>query len=149
MRTALPRYCLSALLSLPALSSAALGYSVKNGDAPIFRTEALEPPPLGSLEAGLAVRLLQEGPSGSLIETEGGLKGWMRNSDLLAMASARPGDHRWGDQQVKGGGEAAISPYTFIPRVEHVEPIALGRTFSGEILEAMDREQVEMRHDEN
>lgn len=149
MRTALPRYCLSALLALPALSSASLGYSVKTQDAPVFRTEALEPPPLGTLESGLSVRLIHRGPSGSLIETEGGLKGWMRNADLLAMAAARPGEHRLGAQKVVSGGEPAISPNTQHQNFGIEVSLEPDRTFSGEILEAMDREQVEMRHDEN
>jgi hypothetical protein len=148
MRTARLRLCLSVSLVFPALSLASLEYTVKH-DAEVYRTEALEPPPMASLSEGQAVRLIHQGPEGSLIETGTGLKGWIRNGDLLALAPATGGDHRLGDQQVMGGGELNVSPLTLKLRFNPDADVILDRGFAGEILETVDKEQVEMRHDEN
>lgn len=148
MRTALLRYCLSASLVFPALSLASLGYTVKR-DADLYRTEALQPPPLASLDAGQAVRMLHRGPAQSLIETAGGLKGWIRNEDLLAMAPAGTQEHRLADQKVTGAGEVNVSPWIEHGAVDANVDVNLDRAFAAEISEMLDKEQVEMRHDEN
>lgn len=151
MRTALLRYCLPVSLVFPALSLASLattGYSLKH-DAEIYRTEAMEPPPLASLTEGQSVRLIHKGQVGSLVETGSGLKGWIRNGDLLAMAPAAGGEHRIGDQQVVGGGDLNVSPWIQRPVIDAGAEVVLDRGFSAEILETLDKEQVEMRNDEN
>jgi hypothetical protein len=149
MRTAVIRYCLSATLAIPALSRAAFEYSVRIESSPLFRTEALEPPPLANLAAGQAVRLIHHGAAQSLVETAGGMKGWMRNADLLALAPAPGGEHRLGEQDVFGGGELAVSPDSWVLPGSRGELLAPDRSFTAEIAEALDKEQVEMRHDEN
>ncbi len=148
MRTALLRYCLPVTLVFPALSLATLGYTLKH-DADLYRTEALEPPPLASLEAGQAVRMLHPGAAQSLIETAGGMKGWVRNGDLLAMAPAGAQKHELPNQRVSGAGEVNVSPWVNNGAVDADMAVALDRAFSAEITEALDKEQVEMRHDEN
>lgn len=150
MRTALLRYCLPMSLVFPAFSFASLaslGYTIKH-DADLYRTEALEPPPLASLDAGQAVQLLHRGPAQSLVGTAGGLKGWMRNEDLLAVAPAGAQEHRLSDQKVTGD-ELNISPLILEGAVDTRVPVEFERTFRGEISEMLDKEQVEMRHDEN
>lgn len=147
MRTALLRYCLPMSLVFPALSLASLGYTIRH-DADLFRTEALEPPPLASLDAGQAVSMRQRGPAVSLVETADGLKGWVRNENLLAMLPVGPQEHRLSDQKVTGG-EVNVSPLVFEGAVDTRVPVEFERTFKGEITEMLDKEQVEMRHDEN
>ena len=152
MRTASLRYCLSAIAvsAFPALVHASLGYSVKIEGAEVYRTEKLEPPPITSLGQGQALKLIHQGPAGSMVETEGGVKGWMRNGDLLAMENAPGGDFKLGNQPITGGGDPNISPtILMMPSRWEPEVFGLDRSFGDEIVEPMDREQVEMRHDEN
>jgi len=148
MRTALLRYCLSVTLVFPALSLASPDYTIKH-DADLYGTEALQPPPLASLEAGQAVHMLHPGGAQSLIETAGGLKGWVRNQDLLAMAPAGAQKHELPNQKVTGAGEVNISPWVNNGAVDADVALAPDRAFSAEIIEVLDKEQIEMRHDEN
>lgn len=95
MRPATPRYryaTLTASLLFAALSaSAALEHRVKADDTPVFRTRLLEPPPLATLAEGDAVELIHQGRSESMVKTDGNVRGWMRNADLVAVkVSFRP-----------------------------------------------------------
>ncbi|MBW8889688.1 MAG: hypothetical protein JF616_18175 [Fibrobacteres bacterium] len=148
MRTALLRYCLPVTLVFPALSLASLGYALKH-DADLYRTETLEPPPLASLEAGQSVRMLHPGAAQSLVETVGGLKGWVRNGDLLALAPAGAQKHELPNQKVTGAGDVNVSPWVNNGAVDADMAVAPDRAFAAEIIETLDKEQVEMRHDEN
>jgi hypothetical protein len=134
-------------LVFPALSHASLGYTIRQ-DADLYRTEALEPPPLASLDAGQAVLMRQRGPAHSLVETADGVKGWIRNENLLAMVPVGPQEHRLSDQKVTGD-ELNISPLILDGAVDTRVTVEFERTFRGEISEMLDKEQVEMRHDEN
>ena len=128
---------------------ASLTYTVKTEGAEVFRTETLDPPPLASLGEGQVLRLIHQGVAGSLIETEGGVKGWMRNGDMLAVKNAPGGDFRIGDQKVTGGWDPNISGVVHHGPDFDPEMILLDRTFNDEIVEQKDREEVELRHDEN
>lgn len=149
MRTASYRYCLPAFLAFAIPASAALTYTVKPSAAELFRTEALEPPPLATLAQGDVLKLIHEGAASSLLETEGGIKGWMRNSDLLAMKSAEGQAFKLKEQVVNPYGRLNVSPDIWRKRFDNADMLPLERVFDGEIAEPMDREQVEMRHDEN
>jgi hypothetical protein len=151
MRTATLRYCLSGILisALPTLTLASLEYSAKTDEAGLFRSEMLDPPPLATLGKGESLKLLHRGADRSEVETTGGLKGWMRNQDLQAMESAPGLKVRLADQDVTAGGTAVISPLVLRMPSFAVEVISLDRSFVDEIAEAMDKEQVEMRHGDN
>lgn len=149
MRTASYRYCLPVFLAIAIPATAGLTYKVKTPEADLYRTEALDPPPLATLAEGEVLKLIHEGAASSLLETEGGIKGWMRNSDLLAMKSAEGQDFRLKEQVVNPDGRVNISPWLSTRRFDYLEMLPLDRAFEGEIVEPMDREQVEMRHDEN
>lgn len=149
MRTASYRYCLPVFLAFAIPATAGLTYKVKSHEADLFRTEALEPPPLATLAEGEVLKLIHEGAASSLLETEGGIKGWMRNSDLLAMKSTEGQDFRLKEQVVNPGGRVNVSPIIPGQRFDFSDMVPLDRAFEGEIAEPMDREQVEMRHDEN
>lgn len=151
MRTAALRICLSGLVfSAPTLTHAALEYSVKSDVAEIFRSQTLEPPPLATLEKGETLKLIHRGASRSQVETGGGIKGWIRNGDLQAMQSAPGQNMRLGDHKVFGGGEYNHSETVFLgPFHTTPEIISLHRSFSGEIAEAIDKEQLEMRNGDN
>jgi hypothetical protein len=150
MRTAALRYCLSGLfLSIPSLVSASLEYQVKTENAEVFRTPALAPPPLAALTQGETLKLIQRGPAASLVESEGGIRGWMRNDDVLAMESARGQKFGLGEQRVNGMEDWKGSFDIKLPKPAPAEVLPLDRTFNGEIIEAVDKEQVEMRNDDN
>jgi hypothetical protein len=150
MRTAALRYCLSGsiLFALPALVHASLEYSVKTESADLFRTQAMEPPPVTSLSQGEVLKLIRKGESGSLVETAGGIQAWIHNEDLLAMESAKGQKFGLGEQSVKGS-ELNISPDTWIPRFDPAEVVPLDRTFDGEIIQVLDKEAVEMKNGDN
>ena len=150
MRTAALGFCLSGFMvsALPSLTRAALQYSVKS-DADMFRTETLDPPPLANLPKGEALLLLHRGALQSQVETEGGLRGWMRNEDVLAMAPTDGQNHAIGSQQVTGSGDLNATPLVLLLPPQSAEVLPLDRSFTGEIPEAVDKEQLEMRHGEN
>lgn len=147
MRTALPRYCLASCLAFALPASAALTYKVKAASADMFRTEALEPPPVANLAEGEVLKMIHRGAASSLLETEGGIKGWMRNSDLLAMQAAKDRRHELENQEINP--DKVFSPLIPGKRFGIDAEIAPERDFDADILEPKDREEVEMRHDEN
>lgn len=137
--------------TLPLILAAGAGAAVEHRaklEAPLFRSQALEPPPLANLPEGEPVRLLHRGEAESLVKTAQGLRGWMRNSDLIEAALAEPGRHRIGGQEIKSGA-LALSPAILVLPPASPDPVALDRSFADEVVETMDREQLEMRHDEN
>ncbi|MDB5105186.1 MAG: hypothetical protein JWP91_2875 [Fibrobacteres bacterium] len=150
MRTAALRFCLSGLIlsALPVLTHAALEYSVKAEAAEVFRTEALEPPPLGTLAQGESLKLLRQGNEASLIRTPGGLKGWVRNEDLTAVKAAKGLKFGLDNVDIYGCGWNQTIDVWIAPNAQ-AELLSLNRSFAGEIVEARDREQVEMGNDEN
>jgi hypothetical protein len=153
MRTAAPGLCFSGMmigLMITAASPvrASVEYRIQADAADLFRTQALEPPPLTSLSRGEVLNLIQRGAAASLMETAEGVQGWVSNKDLLAMQSARGGKFGLPEQTVTGA-RLNVSPDVWIPPAPTVDALPLDRSFSGEIIEAMDKEQVEMRHDDN
>ncbi|GEM_PF-3757380 len=151
MRTAALRYCLSGFLFavLPVATHASLEYSIRTEQAQLFRTQTLEPPPLATLSQGESLKLIYRGPAQSMVETSGGMKGWVRNGDLQAMESPRGQKFGLGEQKVTGDGELAISPLTLKDRDLTIDVIDLNRSFAGEIVEAIDKEQLEMKNGDN
>ena len=136
------------LMIAAAPVQASVEYRIQADAADLFRTQALEPPPLTSLSQGEVLKLIERGAAASLMETAEGVQGWVSNRDLLAMQSAPGGKFGIPEQSVKGiDWNTSVFVYP-IGRYE-AEPFPLDRSFSGEILEAIDKEQVEMRNDEN
>ena len=151
MRTAALRYCLSGsiLFAIPTLTHASLDFSVKTESADLFRTQAVEPPPVTTLSHGDILQMIKRGEASSLVQSEGGVKGWMRNEDVLAMESASGQKVKLGEQAVVGGGEAVIGPYIFHGADFAPDVVSLERTFNGEIIQNLDKEQVEMKNGDN
>jgi hypothetical protein len=133
-------------LASPAWLYASLGYKVKTEGAVLYRSEKLEPPPVGSLGQGQAVMLIHQGTVGSHILIEGGVTGWVRNEDLLAIENEPGRIMRFGAQHVVGSAEFDLSPF-FTGYYSNILP--LDRNYSLEFLETMDREQIEGNHGEN
>ena len=153
MRTAAPGLCFSGMmigLMFAAASpiQASVEYRIQADAADLFRTQALEPPPLTSLSQGEVLKLIERGAAASMMETAEGVQGWVSNKDLLAMQSAQGGKFGLPEQSVKGT-DWNNSVDSWIPRTPIVDAVPLDRSFSGEIIEAMDKEQVEMRNADN
>jgi hypothetical protein len=152
MRTAAPGLCFSGmmigLMIAAAPARASVEYRIRADAADLFRTQALEPPPLTSLSQREVLKLIERGAAASLMETAEGVQGWVSNKDLLAMQSAPGGKFGLPEQSIRGS-DLNVSPLILKPPSNYVEPLPLDRSFSGEILEAMDKEQVEMRNDDN
>ena len=152
MRTAAPGLCFSGmmigLMIAAAPVQASIEYRIQADAADLFRTQALEPPPLTSLSRGEVLNLIERGAASSLMETAQGIRGWVSNKDLLAMQSARGGKFGLPEQSIKGSDINESKLILVLPSTI-VEALPLDRSFSGEIIEAMDKEQVEMRHDDN
>lgn len=152
MRTAAPGLCFSGmiigLMIAAAPIQASVEYRIQADAADLFRTQALEPPPLTSLSQGEVLKLIERGAAASLMETAEGVRGWVGNKDLLAMQSAQGGKFDLPKQSVTGSDLNRSFLILKMPST-FVEPLPLDRSFSGEIIEAMDKEQVEMRNDDN
>lgn len=153
MRPTAPRLRISPVAALSVLlptlgAFAAVEYRAKTDETGIYRTVVMEPPPVGRLSEGEAVTVLHAGTNQSLVRTAGGLRGWVRNSDLVAVKLAEGGRHEIGDQRITGR-YFNESPYFLEDEDPVVEVGALNRSFEGEVVEAIDREQLEMRNDEN
>lgn len=151
MRTAFARYCLavSVSASLPALSHGSLSYSAKREGAEIYRSEKLDPPPLAGLAKGQAVTLVNKGSAASLIESEGGIRGWIRNEDLVAMSDPNGQAFRLQDIDVLGDPDFNHSFHLNHSIGWTPDFLPIDRGFMAEVPETLDKEQVEMRHDEN
>lgn len=139
---------LSLLLLTAALSQASIEFRSKADGTRVYRTEALEPPPVTSLALGEPVTLLLQGADRSKVCTEEGTVGWVRNADLEGVVAGGTARHRMGNQDVTGDGSVGVQ-FLFDQRPPVVEVSSLDRSFTGEIAENIDREQTEMRHDEN
>ncbi len=131
------------------MGRAELEYRVKSDGVSIFKSSACEPPPMAVLAQGDVLTLVQNGATTSSVKTAGGLQGWMRNEDILAVQIAAKHAVTLATQKVGAEVDWNHSFTTLIPPVPMTELISLDRSFTGEIAEAADREQVEMRHDEN
>ncbi|MDB5047056.1 MAG: hypothetical protein JWO30_127 [Fibrobacteres bacterium] len=151
MRTAALKLCLSGFLvaALPSLTRASLEYSAKTDLAALFRSETLDPPPLAILDKGESLKLIHRGAAHSQVETAGGLKGWMKNEDLLAVESASGQKMAFGDQKITGGGEFNHSPLIQNLPMDRIDVLDLDRSFESEIIEAIDKEQLEMKNGDN
>jgi hypothetical protein len=146
---ALPFAAFALLPASQSFGAVETEYRAKSDETHVFRTQALEPPPLARLAEGDVVILLHRGDAESQVKTAGGLKGWVRNQDLLAIALAGPAEHRLGDQDIQGSGEFRGSIDFMRPPRLMVEVSDLDRSFMDEVVETVDREQWEMRHDEH
>lgn len=134
---------------LPALGAfAAVEYRAKADETGLYRTVVMEPPPVGLLSEGDVVTLLVTEGNRCLVKTAGGLRGWVRNSDLVGVKIAEGGRHRIGEQVILGS-DFNHSEIIIDDTDPVVEVGTLNRSFDGEVVEAMDREQLEMRNDEN
>lgn len=134
---------------LPALGAfASVEYRAKADETGLYRTVVMEPPPVGLLSEGDAVTLLVTEGNQCLVRTGGGLRGWVRKADLVAVTLAEGGRHDLGDQRIIGK-YFNESPYIFEVEDPVVEVGALNRSFDAEVVEVIDREQLEMRNDEN
>jgi hypothetical protein len=153
MRTAAPGLCFSGmilgLIIAAAPVQASVEYRIQADAADLFRTQALEPPPLTSLSRGEVLNLIKKGAAASLMETAEGIRGWVSNKDLLAMQSAPGGKFGLPEQSVKGLDMNNSWIILMMPSTIYNVPPLLERSFSGEIIEVMDKEQVEMRNDDN
>lgn len=153
MRPARPlrRYCPAVILSLlmaAAVADAAVEHRAKSDGISLFKTRLLEPPPLATLSEGDALEMLSQGRSESLVRTEGGLRGWVRNGDIVAVQVAKARAHRIGEQSVVGS-DFNHSGIILVPEGGTVRVEELDRSFADEMVETVDREQLEMRNDEN
>lgn len=145
------RFCASVTVSLLFAAAGAFGaveHRAKSDETSLFRTRLLEPPPLTRLTEGEAVEMLVPGRNESMVKTAGGIRGWVRNSDLVAVKLAEGGRHHIGDQRISSDG-LAISPFLLNPAPAKVGIQELDRSFDAEVVEPIDREQLEMRNDEN
>lgn len=145
------RYCAIVTASLLFAAAGAFGaveHRAKVDAASVFRTRLLEPPPLTRLSEGEAVEMLVPGRTESMVKTAGGIRGWVRNSELVAVNLAEGSRHRIGDQRISSDG-LAISPAILDLPPAKVRVEELYRSFNDEVIEAIDREQLEMRNDEN
>lgn len=131
-----------------ALAAVDYEYRAKADGTLIYRTKVMEPPPVATLSEGEDVTLLHQGENQSLVRTAGGLRGWVRNSDLVAVKVAEGGRFKIREQSIKTG-RFNISPIIIDPADPVIEVGVLERSFFGEVVETMDREQLEMRNDEN
>ena len=136
------------LLCALSQASAKIEYRVKNADAPLFGNPELLPPPMALLREGAALDLIRKGPASSQVRGEDGLSGWMANQDIVAMAAGDPGQHQVGEQAIRGGLDNA-SIVILMDRNPDIEAPAIRRSFSGDIVEFADKEQVEIRNGEN
>lgn len=136
------------ILFLLALGAFATVEHRAKAEASLYRTRLLEPPPLAQLAEGETVTLIHQGEAQSLVKTGGGLRGWVRNADLVEMTVAGPTRHAIREQIITPG-DFNHSFDIGVPADPEVEMLSLDRSFAAEVVEAIDREQLEMRNDEN
>lgn len=123
---------------------------VKSGGASLYKTEAAdESNKLVDLSAGEEVTLLKEGKARSLIKTSGNVKGWVDNGGIEKVKVAGGATHNLKDVEVVGWLDNPSAVYILDNSNPDVNALPLDRSFSSEIVEKKDREEVERTYDEN
>jgi hypothetical protein len=138
----------SILLFTAFSASAAIEHRAKADGTLLFGNPLLEPPPVASLKEGSPLQLLKQEEGSSQVRLKNGLRGWVRNDEIVAVKLAEGGDHRLGDQSIIGDDWNHTEVLLDLKAPE-IRVDAIGRSFDAEVLETLDREQVEMKHDEN
>lgn len=137
------------ILLLTALSaSAAIEHRAKADGTLLFGNPLLEPPPVAILKEGAPMQLLKKEEGSSQVRLKNGLRGWVRNEEIIAVTLAEGGSHKLGDQSIIGD-DWNHSEILLDQKAPEIRVDGIGRSFEAEVLETLDREQVEMRHDEN
>ncbi len=123
---------------------------IKSGGAVLFKAELSdEGDKVADLTAGSEVQLLKESKGRSLIKTSGSVKGWVENSTLERVKITSGGTHNLKDVEVVGWLDNPSAVYILDNSNPDVNALPLDRSFSNEIVEKKDREEVERNYDEN
>ena len=115
----------------------------------MYKTEQGEDDKVSDVGGGEDVTLIKEGKSRSLIKTSGSLKGWVDNSSLQKVKVSSGGTHNLKDVEVVGWLDNPSAVYILDNTNPDVNALPLDRSFSTEIVEKKDREEVERTYDEN
>ena len=123
---------------------------IKSGGAALFKAELSdEADKVADLTAGSEVQLLKEGKGRSLIKSSGSVKGWVENGSLERVRITSGGTHNLKDVEVVGWLDNPSAVYILDNSNPDVNALPLDRSFSNEIVEKKDREEVERTYDEN
>ena len=123
---------------------------IKSGGAALFKAELSdEADKVADLSAGSEVQLLKEGKGRSLIKSSGSVKGWVENGALERVKIISGGTHNLKDVEVVGWLDNPSAVYILDNSNPDVNALPLDRSFTSEIVEKKDREEVERTYDEN
>ena len=115
----------------------------------LYKTEQGEDDKVSDLGGGEDITLIKEGKNRSLIKTSGSIKGWVENSSLQKVKISSGGTHNLKDVEVVGWLDNPSAVYILDNTNPDVNALPLDRSFSTEIVEKKDREEVERTYDEN
>ncbi|MBF0432069.1 MAG: hypothetical protein HQK83_12365 [Fibrobacteria bacterium] len=144
------RYFLSLFLvfSLVCVASAAKGLRIKSNGTPIYKAKTGESSK-GTLSQGDMVTLLKKGKDRSLVKTNTGVRGWVKNN-LVEYTKKGSGDvYNLNEQDITGWLDNPSAIYILDESGINTDALPLSRSFSDEIFEIQDREELERGNDEN
>ena len=123
---------------------------IKSNGATLFKLESSDAgDKVADLSAGEEVQMLKEGKARSLVKTGGNVKGWVDNSNIEKVKITSGGTHNLKDVEVVGWLDNPSAVYILDNSNPDVNALPLDRSFSNEIVEKKDREEVERTYDEN
>ncbi len=123
---------------------------VKSGGAVVYKSESSDASEkAGELTSGDEVNMVKEGKARSLVKTNGGIKGWVDNGSIEMVKVTGGSTHNLKDVEVVGWLDNPSAVYILDNGNPDMNALPIDRSFSNEIVEPKDREQVERAYDEN
>jgi len=121
---------------------------IKDGGAVIYRAELSgDSDKVGDAASGAEVQLFKQGKERSLVKV-GDTRGWVDNSALERLKSATT-TRNLKDIEVQGWLDNPSAVYILDNSNPDIGTLPLDRSFSSDIVEKKDRENIERTYDEN
>ena len=137
------------IAGLVTVYSASQKLIVKSDKATIFKSKGGSASK-GTLNQGESLWLIKKGKNRSLVKTSNGVKGWVMNSNTEYVKGGGKGDtYNLENQDISGWLDNPSAIYILDNSGLDNSALPLTRSFSDEIFEFTDKEQLERGNDEN
>jgi len=137
------------IVGLVTVISAAQRLEVKADKTTIFKSKGGSASK-GTLSQGESLWLIKKGKNRSLVKTFSGVKGWVINSNTEYVKGNSKGDtYHLDNQDISGWLDNPSAIYILDNSGLNNNALPLSRSFSDEIFEFEDKEQLERGNDEN
>ncbi len=141
-------FAMTGAMAKPKAEAGNEAIQIKQGGAVIYRAElSSDSDKVGEASSGADVQLFKEGKSRSLVKV-GDTRGWVDNSSLERIKSGNT-TRNLKDIEVQGWLDNPSAVYILDNSNPDVGTLPLDRSFTSNVVEKKDRENVERTYDEN